>query len=235
MRDHFRIWREVTILSVGAPQLPVNPGIEPHCRAFSLRQIFRLRRAAVKKPGNLFDVLLRTAMAAAIKPVLPAYFLHARWHHASVDTLHEVMIDSIANQPLPPALSKALDKTLCIRLLRISEYHAVTGFDVDDQQHMLALDADGVHQPLLGRAVRFVVLNNRRRRLGIHRRDCFALVDAAEKLAGGFGAIEDQYRSSLLVFWRRLSVLANDFFDPLKFIRSALYIGNQTQGTFAEG
>ncbi|MNG41655.1 hypothetical protein D3C84_1309900 [compost metagenome] len=58
-----------------------------------------------------------------------------------------------------------------------------------------------MNQPLFGRLIRRIVLNNERRRF-LHRGDFLALVDTTEKVAGGFGAIEDQHPGSLVEGWR---------------------------------
>jgi hypothetical protein len=63
---------------------------------------------------------------------------------------------------------------------------------MDDEQHVLALDGDGVDQPLFGGLDWLIVLDNGRWWF-LHWADFLALVDATEKVAGSFGAIEDQH------------------------------------------
>ena len=66
----------------------------------------------------------------------------------------------MAHQAVYPTLGKTMNKPFDVSFFRVGENHAITGLHMDDEQHVLALDADGMDQPLFGVFNWFIVLDN---------------------------------------------------------------------------
>ncbi|MNO06579.1 hypothetical protein D3C81_2284040 [compost metagenome] len=60
------------------------------------------------------------------------------------------MLARMVDQAVYPTLGKTIDETFDIGLFRVRENHAIPGLHMDDEQHVFALNADGVDQPLFG-------------------------------------------------------------------------------------
>ncbi|MNQ97268.1 hypothetical protein D3C85_1129080 [compost metagenome] len=169
-------------------------------------------------------------MAASVQAELAAAFLKALHHRLIIDPLKDIELPCMAYQAVNPAISKTLNKPLGVGLFGIGKDHAVTSLDVDGEQHMFALNSDGVDQPLFGGLIRLIVFNDGRW-WTFHPGDFLALVHATEEFAGRFGAVEDQHPWFSDKGW---SVLRDDLVDPFKFVGLANNLGNVSQRIFAE-
>ncbi|MNH40374.1 hypothetical protein D3C79_1016930 [compost metagenome] len=63
-------------------------------------------------------------------------------------------------QAVNPAICETLNNPLSVGLFGIGEDHAVTSRNVNGEQHMFALNSDGVDQPLFGGLIRLIVFND---------------------------------------------------------------------------